>query len=74
MKTRVQKQQGWKRPLLVTLLIAAGVTGSIAVPALQRDGVQVTYADGCEGGGAPPPHIEGCEPTPTPTPTIDPNH
>jgi hypothetical protein len=74
MEIKTLRQKVLKRTLLVMLLAGATITGSVVVPALQSNSVQVTYASDCEGG-APHPDIDCPEgPTPTPTSTPDPEH
>jgi hypothetical protein len=72
MEIKTQRQKVLKRTLLVMLLAGATIGGSVVVPALQGNNVQVTYASDCEGGGVPRPDID-CPDGPTPTPTATPD-
>ena len=72
MEVKAQRQNGLKRTLLVMLLAGSAIAGSVVVPAVQGNHVQVTYASDCDGGGAPDPDID-CPGGPTPTPTPTPN-
>lgn len=77
MEVKARQKKAWKQIVLVMALAGAAITGSVVAPAFQPHGVQVTYADGCDGGGVNPPYID-CDPTPTNTPTAtptpDPDH
>ncbi len=73
MEIKVQRRKAWKQIVVVMMLAGAAITGSVVAPAFQSNGVQVTYADDCEGGQPNPPIIECGEPTPTPTATPTPD-
>ncbi|MGA7732505.1 MAG: hypothetical protein WCD37_14695 [Chloroflexia bacterium] len=71
MEIKTQRQKVLKRTLLVMLLAGSTIAGSVVVPALQSNSVQVTYASDCEGV-RPDPDLD-CPNGPTPTPTPTPN-